>query len=360
MNTHFLSPLVPFLLVALTISTVNAQEGTIETVTGREITIGELESFIALQMDSLHIPGLSVAVINNKSVVYTKNLGVKNFRTKEPVDQNTIFESCSLSKPIFAYFVLELARLGVLDIDTPLYAYFMDKEVDHSNSRYKLLTARMVLNHCSGWPNWRARPNDLLEFKFKPGTRSGYSGEGYLYLKRILAYRLDVTDVKLNDYFQEKIARPLHIGSMGFTWQDSLTDLKAYGHRNGIPTDNGPQGAPDRFNAAGGLHTKAGDFAKFIAALMNTDKNINNELLQLQTSLPPEPDGLYRSLGFPYKLIGGKKRFYHSGNNGDTRSYCHFYRDEGIGIVLFGNCDDLFSSGFAKNILAFLDEEFPY
>ena len=360
MSPGHLTPLIFFVLEIFTVSATSAQKHTIETITGRKIAINKLERFITFQMDSLQIPGLSIAVINNKAVVYAKNLGVKNLRTREPVDQNTLFESCSLSKPVFAYFVLKFAHRKVLDTDIPLYTYFMDSEVDYSNPLYKFLTARMVLNHCSGWPNWRERPSELLAFQFKPGTQAGYSGEGYQYLKRMLAYRLAATDAKLNDYFREMIAIPFHAGSMQFTWQDSLRKRKAYGHRNGVPTDNGPQGRPDGFDAAGGLHTTAGDYAKFITELMDTDKSVNNELLALQVTLPPEPDGLYRSLGFPYKLIGNKKRLYHSGNNGDTRAYCHFYRDEGIGLILLANCDNFFSSDFTKNILEFLDEEYPY
>lgn len=348
------------LLVLLSTTLVSARQPAIKTIRGREITVSELENFISFQMDSLGIPGLSIAIINNNSVVYAKNLGVKNQYTGERVNNNTVFEACSLSKPLFAYFVLRLARRGVLDIDKPLYTYFMDKEVDYSDSRYKLLTARMVLNHCSGWPNWRSDSNELLEFNFIPGTQSGYSGEGYHYLKRVIGYLLNVSDRKLNEYFQQEIADPLHTEVMSFFWQDTLSNIKAYGHRNGIPTDNGPQGNPEIFDAAGGLHTTAEAYAKFIVELMDKDQETSSELLRLQTALPAESDGLYRSLGFPYKLIGGKMRFYHSGNNGDTRSYCHFYKEEGLGLVLFGNCDNFFSSGFSKNLLAFLDEEYPY
>ena len=360
MNPGRLSHCILFWLVVLIISASGTQVRTIRTITGREIAIDDFERFIAFRMDSLNIPALSIAVINDKSVVYAKNFGVKNLETKEAVNENTLFESCSLSKPIFAYFVLKLSHLGVLDIDTPFYTYCMDEEVDYSGSLYKFLTARMVLSHCSGWPNWREDADELLTFRFQPGTQAGYSGEAYQYLKRILVYRLGTTDVKLGDYFREQVVLPLHAETMSFTWQDSLRNLKAYGHLGGIPTDNGPQGPADLFDAAGGLHARAGDYAKFLTELMDTGKAVNNELLALQTSLPAEPDGNYRSMGFPYKLTGGKRRFYHSGNNGDTRSYCHFYRDDGIGLVLFANCDHFFSSGFAKNILEFLDEEYPY
>lgn len=253
-----------------------------------------------------------------------------------------------------------MATRQVLNIDTPLYRYYMDSEVDFSHQSYKFLTARMILNHTSGWPNWRENPKELLKFSFIPGTRFGYSGEGYQHLKRVFNYRLSTDDYNLNNYFQEAVVEPLNIKSMNFTWFDGMKVEKAFGHINGRPTDNGPHGNPNQFDAASSLHTDAEGYAKFIVQLMDTAEPVCNQLLELQRKLPPESDGLFRSLGFPYKLVNNKIRYYHSGNNGDARSYCHFYRNEQTGIVILSNCDNLFSSGFAKNLLAFLDEPYPY
>jgi CubicO group peptidase (beta-lactamase class C family) len=99
----------------------------IKTIDGKTIAIADFEKYLSGQMDSLKIPGLSIAIINNGSIVYSRNMGVKNVVSKEPAGPGTIFEACSLSKPIFAYFALLMAARGVLDIDTPLYRYYMDK-----------------------------------------------------------------------------------------------------------------------------------------------------------------------------------------------------------------------------------------
>jgi CubicO group peptidase (beta-lactamase class C family) len=306
------------------------------------------------------IPGLSIAVINNGLIVYSRNMGVKNVVTREPAGPGTIFEACSLSKPIFAYFALLMATRGVLDIDTPLYRYYLDPEVDFSDPVFTALTARIVLNHASGWPNWRANKAQLLKFNFVPGTRSGYSGEGYQHLKRVLNYRLSTDDDHLNGYFQEAVAEPLYIRSLNYTWFEGMEKDKAFGHIKGRPTDNGPHGDPSQFDAASSLHTDAEGYAKFIVKLMDASDPVAGRLLKLQDQLPAEGDGLFRSLDFPYKLIDNKIRYFHSGDNGDARAYCHFYRNQGIGLVMFCNSDNFFSSGFAKKVLAFLDEPYPY
>ena len=193
-----------------------------------------------------------------------------------------------------------------------------------------------------------------------PGTKSGYSGEGYQHLKRVLVDRLGTDDDHLNAYFQQAVLEPLHIRSMNYTWIKGMEKEKAFGHIKGRLTDNGPHGNPRQFDAASSLHTDAEGYAQFLIKLMDTTDTVAGQLLQIQDQLPAEGDGLFRSLGFPYKLIKDKIRFYHSGDNGDARAYCHFYRKDGMGLVMLCNSDNFFSSGFAKKVLAFLDEPYPY
>lgn len=347
------------ILVALFLLTLSVFAKNITTIKGKKISTKQLDSFIAEQMGSLNIPGLSLAIINNGSIVYVKNYGVKNSETKEKVDARTIFEACSLSKPIFAYFVLKQVEKGVLDLDKPLYLYYTDPKINIANDYYKMIIARMVLTHSSGFPNWRKDEDfsNPLFFINQPGTKYGYSGEGYQYLARVLGHILNLTDQELNDLFQKEVIKPLKIKSMNFTWNDSLKAFKAYSHRNGKPTDNGSQGPKNWFGSAGSLHTNARDYAAFLVSLMKNDSWINREILTLQTTLPAQPDGLFRNFGFPYKISGGKMKFYHTGNNGDTRAYCHFYSKEKLGVVMFSNCDNFFQSGFAGKVQNYLDEE---
>jgi CubicO group peptidase (beta-lactamase class C family) len=282
--------------------------------------------------------------------------------TKEKVADNTIFELCSVSKPVFAYFILKQVKKGILQLDKPLYTYFTDPKIDTASSYYKLVTARMILNHCSGFPNWRQDEDfsNPLFFINKPGTKYGYSGEGYQYLARVVGKILHKTDPELNDYFQKEVVQPLKINGMNFTWNDTLQPLKAFSHKKGKPTDNSSQGPANWFGSAGSLHTNAGEYAKFLIAIMNRKNKIANQLLSINNNLPKQPDSLYRSFGFPYKMADGQLRYYHSGNNSDAQSYCHFYRKEKAGLIVLANCDNLFSSRFMQKLLAYLEEEMTY
>jgi len=74
--------------------------------------IDRLNKDIPKYMQLAQVPGLSAALIRNGQLVWFKNLGVTNHDTKQPVDEQTIFEANSLSKPVFAVSVLTLVDQG--------------------------------------------------------------------------------------------------------------------------------------------------------------------------------------------------------------------------------------------------------
>ena len=66
------------------------------------------------------VPGLSIALIRNREVVWTRCVGVADERTGSPVTDSTMFEACSLSKPVFASLAMRLVEQGRLQLDRPL------------------------------------------------------------------------------------------------------------------------------------------------------------------------------------------------------------------------------------------------
>ncbi|AEM71539.1 beta-lactamase [Allomuricauda ruestringensis DSM 13258] len=342
---------------------VNRNE--IPTIKGNRILQSDVDEFIRHQMDSLQVAGLSIAIVRNNTIVYEGAFGFKNLVTQDECTPNTLFEACSLSKPVFAYFVMLQVKKGLLDLDRPLYHYLPNEDLA-DDVRYKRITARMVLCHTSGLPNWRENTGGKLKLLFDPGSKFGYSGEAYQYLKDVLKRVLNVDEVGLDDLFQEAVVQPLELEMMRFTWQDVFASKKAYGHRDGIPTQNGPKAlrkGENTFGAAYSLHTTASDYAKFLIHLMDRDK-YNDEFVQqwlsLQMDMPNEEGEMHRSLIFPVKQVGETIRYYHSGNNGDFRAYCHFYRSKGYGLVMFSNSDVFFSSGCAQRIIEFLNDKWFY
>ena len=121
------------------------------------------------------LPGISIAVGEDGKVVWTNSFGVSNIDTREPVRDDTMFEAASMSKAVFAYIVLQLVDQGRLHLDSPLAGYFKPDYLpdDPNISR---ITARHVLTHTSGLPDWGVQgKRDTFRPMFTPGRFFSYS-----------------------------------------------------------------------------------------------------------------------------------------------------------------------------------------
>src|SRR5688572_20662951 len=149
-----------------------------------EKSVANLASRITELMQKLRVPGVSIAIVRDAQVAWAKSFGVRDESTAVPVDAGTIFSAQSMSKPVFAYRVMKLCEQGVLDLDAPLTNYTSDVFVK-DDPQLKEITARRVLSHTSGLPNWRSKETPL-KINFTPGKKWQYSGEGYHYLQSVV------------------------------------------------------------------------------------------------------------------------------------------------------------------------------
>ena len=122
-----------------------------------------IDTLIPRLMSDSHVPGVAIAMINQRSLVWSKCYGIMSTESREPVTHETMFEACSMSKPVFAYLALMLVELGKLNLDKPLIDY-LDPACLRGQPDRSCITARMVLSQTSGLPNWR-----------KGGGRTGWT-----------------------------------------------------------------------------------------------------------------------------------------------------------------------------------------
>lgn len=107
-----------------------------------------------------------------------------------PANAATRFNVASITKTATAKTALRLVDAGELDLDEPLGAYWVDPDIA-GDPRLQSLTARTVLTHTTGFPNWRFfRSDGKLAFVRAPGEAYGYSGEGFEYLARAISNKL--------------------------------------------------------------------------------------------------------------------------------------------------------------------------
>ena len=169
-----------------------------DSVSAAETVTGNLEVQIPKLMRNNRIPGISLAIIRDGELFWNKSFGIKHKYRKTSVNNETIFACASLTKPLFGYAVLKMAERGEIDLDAPLTKY-TDKPLI-PDSRIQKVTARRVLSHTTGFPNWSG--SKPVWFKNNPGTKFGYSGEGFLYLQSVVE---KITGQPLEEYLQQQI-----------------------------------------------------------------------------------------------------------------------------------------------------------
>jgi len=223
-------------------------------------TIAALQKRLPELMKGGNVPGVSLALIRDGKTFWSQGFGVRDAKGGQPVTEDTIFEAASLSKPVFAYAVLKLVDQGKLDLDRPLSQYLETPYIE-GDERLNAITARYVLSHRTGFPNWRG--NNPLTIRFAPGERFSYSGEGFVYLGKVVMH---ITGRSLNDFMSEEVFTPLGMTSSSYIWRDDYDARTATGHgSSGQPEE---KTKPTVENPATSLHTTARDYALFLDAVL--------------------------------------------------------------------------------------------
>ena len=297
-----------------------------------------LEKKIPELMTQAHIPGLSIAVIKNGDVIWTGAYGVRRTGEQDRIDGETMFESASLSKPVTTYTVLRLVEKGIMNLDTPLADYYPYEKLA-GDDRYKKLTARIVLTHTTGLPNWGTR------FVREPGERYGYSGEGFLYLGRTAE---KLTGLNLHQLAKREVFDPLGMEHTSYVWTESYNLNGASGHdRHGFPN---PKRRTTEPNGGASLLSTARDYAVFVSAILNgtglSQATIKEMISPHVKAEDRGPKAIQEKIswGWGWGVMPSEtgKAFWHWGNNGDLRGYVVAYPDRAEGVVFFANSENLF------------------
>jgi CubicO group peptidase (beta-lactamase class C family)/pimeloyl-ACP methyl ester carboxylesterase len=364
---------IPLLLLTIVLglpACTGQKAGRLRTLGGKAVSNAELEATIARAMEKADVAGLSCAILNDGQVVYQKAFGYRDKRAGTLNDEETVFNAASFSKTAFAYLVMLLVEEGAIDLDRPLQAYldrplpgyptYADLEGDE---RYEAITARMVLSHSTGFPNWRyLTPDGKLTIMFHPGTRYSYSGEGIDLLQMVVEH---VTGQGLEALAQEKVFGPLGMTRTSYVWQEGWESNVALPHDQWArPRRPNRRSEAD---AAGSMSTTAGDYAKLLAAILNAEgrrQATMEEMLEPQIAITSRsmfgPDAWvdtdeYEAIDLSWGLGWGRynsahgRAFFHTGHDTGFQNYTVTYAERGTGIVLLSNSDN--SEGVAQEIV---------
>jgi CubicO group peptidase (beta-lactamase class C family) len=233
--------------------------------------IADLDARIPALMAAAKVPGVSMAIIREGTIAWTGTWGVADAESKRPVDVATVFAAGSISKPVFAYAVMKLCEKGILSLDASLVGYTTNRLPD-ADAELRLVTARHVLSHTAGFPNWRWA-SEPLALRFPPGARWSYSGEGYSYLQSIVTYltgRVAATDI--DTFLHTAVLQPFGMADSSYVWTEAYETQAARGHDEaGQPQAWRKTRTVDaaRYAAASGLHTTPADYARFLIEVID-------------------------------------------------------------------------------------------
>lgn len=257
--------------------------------------VRELDSLIPKSLQNANVPGVSVALIQGRQVIWAKGYGFADVQNRVPVTSQTVFQAASISKTVTSWGVMKLVESGQLKLDAPAEKYLTRWHLPASRFDSNGVTVRRLLSHTSGlveveylgYPpgeslpsleeslaNGPPAPTGLMKntpgakstggarIVLQPGKTYVYSDANYLLLELIME---EATGESFDFYMQHEVLMPLGMTNTSFARTPALTA------RTAIPYDVYGNRLPDfPFSelAPAGLYTTAPNLARFVASGM--------------------------------------------------------------------------------------------
>jgi CubicO group peptidase (beta-lactamase class C family) len=240
---------------------------------------------ISKRMEHYRVPGVSIAVVTDGELRWAKGYGIANTQTGSQVDENTLFQAGSISKPLAALAVLKLAEEGKLDLDTDVNTYLADWKIEDSEyTQDEKVTLRKLLTHSAGvtvhgFPGYAQTDSfpsvvtvlngsgntPKIEVDTVPGAMWRYSGGGYTIAQKVVE---DISVMTFAQYVDEFVLDPL--GMTNSTYEQPLPEqyhavASAAYDREGKLIEGLWHNYPEL--AAAGLWTTPTDLAKYCMAM---------------------------------------------------------------------------------------------
>jgi CubicO group peptidase (beta-lactamase class C family) len=293
------------------------------------------------------VPSAAVAYVAGGKLAWTAVAGEQSLGV--PATETTLYNIASLTKPIVAETILRMASQNKLQLDEPIYPYWVDPDVQN-NPWNKLLTPRICLSHQTGFANWRGITNNVLAFKFQPGAQSSYSGEGYFYVTR---FAQNKAKTPFDQLAQQYVLGPVGMKDTSFTTQSWFggREAEAYG-KDGFTQPK----VVSTWNAADNVETTVSDYARFVVSVMHNEglsPAIAAQRLVMTRDWVPEDAAkqacVYEITGTPCHISAGMGLGWqaidhnsvtiadHSGADPGAHTLAFFVPSKQIGVVVFTN-----------------------
>ncbi|HEX2535228.1 MAG TPA: serine hydrolase domain-containing protein [Chitinophagaceae bacterium] len=286
-----------------------------------------------------HVPAVGIGIIRDGQVSETRVYG--RLAANELAPPDALFNVASLTKPVVTMLTLKLVNEGQWSLDEPLARYWTDPDVQHDPNAKKL-TTRHVLSHQTGFLNWRwLHATKKLTFDAPPGTKYGYSGEGFEYLRKALEKKFGTGLDRLADSL---IFTPLKMEDSRLRWDANVDEARfAKWHdqegRNSYETYRSQ--TP---NAADDLLTTVADYTRFGAAVVNGFGLAPALFREMVTPASPLAKNSSMTLGWEHfgGLSNGEYAILHTGSDKGVKTLVLLFPKSKSGLVVLTNGDNGF------------------
>lgn len=299
------------------------------------------------QQDS-RAPGVALVVVKDGKTLIARGKGMAD--DVHPIDENTVFDLASVSKPITAIAVMQLVESGRLALDDSILKWMPELP-----SGWSRVTLHHLLSHQSGIPD--PTHVKLAEFqtldgigiqdlirrwhdvplKFAPGSDAEYSNANYMLLAEIIARS---SGQGYAAYLKQHVFIPagMYSTSVGREAPDTAQTLAlAYARTDRI------YGIDLALQGASGIRSSVSDLRRLIDALL-AGRLISRESLGIMTrpqSIRPVLQQEEYGYGFFVKPDSAPlTMFAHTGDFDGYRSYMRINLSKGVYYVILGNAGE--------------------
>ena len=323
-------------------------QSTTEMAAAAKTGRADIDAHVAEWLKDSDVPSVAVAYIQDRRVAWTRVYGYQS--PGVAATEQTLYNVASLTKPITAETILRLASLRRLSLDESMSQVWVDPDIK-DDPFSKLLTPRLCLSHQTGFANWRRMTGGVLKIRWKPGTQTGYSGEGYNYVATFAERKLAMP---FDALAQEMVLDPIGMKDTSYTAKPWYSGRLAvpHGPKEEKPIDQ----IATKWNAADLLRTTIGDYAKFVVSLMH-DEGLTAAIAAERATITRDmvkPEDLEKlcqaageagpctvtagmGLGWEVDMMNGVKILDHDGSDWGVKTSAMFVPSQGIGVVVFTN-----------------------
>lgn len=362
--------------------------------------LAELDVYLEELVESGTPQGLSMVIVKNDSIVYSKGFGWADRPREIPATPQSVYHWWSITKIPTAIAILQLQEQGQIQLDDSVSKYLSFFKVKYPSHKSNAITIRHLLNHSSGipdasvfrlmkWIHHEGEPHlnqtafvekvlpEYSKLKFEPGENTAYTNIGYMLLGAIIE---KVSGQSYEDYIRLNILEPLDMNQTDFVYTGAMEPYEAAGsHRafnfmspllhlmigssiretsekhiwmERVYTDQTPSSA---------LIGSARDAANLVRAYLNNGMLNGHRILSEKSIALMTNDShvekannkasYYDRQGIGWKVYKEKSgyKLEHAGGGPGFYTMMQIYPDDDLGLVMF--CNDMTLAKHAWKIL---------